>query len=187
MPTFGVCIVIIRDGQILLTQRSDFPVWCLPGGAVDDRESLAQAAIREAREETGVDVELTRLVGVYSRPNWRHGGDHSVLFAARPVGGELQAVTNETVDAGYFCPEELPDRLLWHHHQRILDALSGVTAIACLQDMVWPYGEMTNREIYESIGRGELSMQELLEQFCGRRKPEREKRQVESDEIGIKS
>ena len=104
MPTFGVCIATIRDGQILLTQRSDFPVWCLPGGAVDDGESLAQAAIREAREETGVDVELTRLVGVYSRPNWRYGGDHSVLFAARPVGGELQIVTNETVDAGYFCP-----------------------------------------------------------------------------------
>jgi ADP-ribose pyrophosphatase YjhB (NUDIX family) len=175
MPTFGVCIAIIRDGQVLLTQRSDFPVWCLPGGAVDDGESLAQAAIREAREETGVDVELTRLVGVYSRPNWRYGGDHSVFFAAWPVGGELQTVTNETLDAAYFDPAELPDALLWHHHQRILDALGGEIAVVRLQDMVWPWGEMTNREIYEMIGRGELSMQELLEQFCGRHRPEKGK------------
>ncbi len=187
MPTFDVCIAIVRDGQILLTKRSDFPIWCLPGGSVDDGESLAQAAIREAREETGVGVELTRLVGVYSRPNWRHGGDHSVLFAARPVGGELQTVTNETLDAGYFCPGELPDALLWHHHQCILDALGGLTAVARLQDAAWPWGEMTNREIYESIGRGELSMQELLEQFCGQRRPEKESLQVGSDEMGMKS
>ncbi|MCP4611307.1 MAG: hypothetical protein GY845_21560 [Planctomycetes bacterium] len=111
---------------------------------------------------------------IYSRPEWRHGGDHSVLFAARPVGGELQTVTNETLDAGYFDPGELPDALLWHHRQRILDALGGVSAVARLQDMVWPCGEMTNREIYESIGRGELSMQELLEQFCEWRRPEKE-------------
>jgi hypothetical protein len=120
-----------------------------------------------------VDVELTRLVGVYSRPNWRRGGDHSVLFAARPVGGELRTVTDETLDAAYFDPAELPDALLWYHHQRILDALGGVTAVACLQDAVWPSGE--------------LSVQELLEHFCGRRRPEKERLEVGNDGIGIES
>jgi len=94
MPTFGVSVAVIQNGQILLTQRSDLPIWVLPGGAVDDGESLAQAAIRETREETGLEVELTRLVGVYSRPHWRNDGDHSTLFAARPIGGNLQTVTN---------------------------------------------------------------------------------------------
>ena len=52
-PAFGVEIAIIQDQQILLTQRADLPVWCLPGGAVGAHESLAQAAIRETVEETG--------------------------------------------------------------------------------------------------------------------------------------
>ncbi|MCP4543391.1 MAG: NUDIX domain-containing protein [Chloroflexi bacterium] len=181
MPTFGVNVAIIQDGQILLTQRSDLPVWCLPGGAVDDGESLAQAAIREAREETGLDVELVRLVGVYSRPNWRRGGDHSTLFAARPVGGELQPVTNETLDAGYFKLNELPDTLLWYHHQRILDACSQMVGIARLQDTVWPLDDDTIAigEIRNLIDQGSVSMQDLFEQLCGQRRPEQEKLEVE--------
>lgn len=173
MPTFGVNVAIIRDEQVLLTQRSDLPVWCLPGGAVDDGESLAQAAIREAREETGLDVELVRLVGVYSRPNWRRGGDHSVLFAARPVGGELQPVTRETLNACYFGLNELPDTLLWHHHQRILDACSQVVGMARLQDMVWPLdkNDMTISEVRDLIDQGSVSMQDLFEHLCGQRRP----------------
>lgn len=88
MTPLGVNISIIQNGKILLTKREDFEVWCLPGGAVDEGESLAQAAIREAREETGLEVELTRLVGVYSRPSWNGPGMHIVSFVARPVGGE---------------------------------------------------------------------------------------------------
>ena len=65
MPTLGVNIAIIPDDKILLTERTDFEVWCLPGGEVEPGESLAQAALRETREETGLEVELTRLVGVY--------------------------------------------------------------------------------------------------------------------------
>jgi ADP-ribose pyrophosphatase YjhB (NUDIX family) len=180
MPTFGVNVAIIRDEQVLLTQRSDLPVWCLPGGAVDDGESLAQAAIREAREETGLDVELMRLVGVYSRPNWRRGGDHSVLFTARPVGGELQPVTNETLNAGYFKLDELPAALLWHHHQRILDACGQVDGVARLQDMVWPLDEdkITISEIRHLIDQGSVSMQDLFEHLCGQRRPEQEKLEV---------
>lgn len=85
MPTLGVNIAIIQHRQILLTLRSDFPVWCLPGGVVDAGESLAQTAVRKAHEETGLIVRLTRLVGVYSRPNWQDGGDHEIVFAAEPI------------------------------------------------------------------------------------------------------
>ena len=73
MAGFGVNIAILKDGKILLTKREDFEVWCLPGGIVEPGESVVEAAVREAREETGLEVGLTRLVEIYSRPNWRDG------------------------------------------------------------------------------------------------------------------
>ncbi len=67
MPGLAVNVAVIHEGKILLTKREDFETWILPSGGVEEGESLAQAAIRETKEETGLDVELTRLVGVYSR------------------------------------------------------------------------------------------------------------------------
>ena len=64
MSVLAVIVAIIEDGKILLTKREDVEVWCLPGGGVEDGESVAEAGIREAKEETGLDVELTSLVGV---------------------------------------------------------------------------------------------------------------------------
>lgn len=68
MTNFGVAVAIFQDEQILLTQREDFEVWCMPGGQLDSNESIAQAAMREVYEETGLEVRLTRLVGIYSKP-----------------------------------------------------------------------------------------------------------------------
>jgi ADP-ribose pyrophosphatase YjhB (NUDIX family) len=126
MPTLGVEIAVLRSGQILLTQREDFETWCLPGGNVDAGESAAQAAVREAREETGLDVQLERLVGIYSMPGWGQGGAHVVVFAARPLGGSVQPQAGEVVAARYFDPDALPEPLLGWHRQRIRDALNGV-------------------------------------------------------------
>ena len=86
MPTLGVAVAILDNNCILLIKREDFEVWALPGGGVEAGESLARAAVREAREETGLEVSLTRRVGVYSRPDWEHG-EPVVLFAATPLGG----------------------------------------------------------------------------------------------------
>jgi len=86
MATLGVAIAIIQAGRVLLTKRDDFHVWCLPGGAVDNHESLADSALREAREETGLELELGRLVGMYSQPNWEGGSNHLAVFAAVPAG-----------------------------------------------------------------------------------------------------
>ena len=65
MPSPGVCVVILQDQRVLLTLRQDFPVWCLPGGGIEPGETAAEAAVREVREETGLEVRLTRMIGVW--------------------------------------------------------------------------------------------------------------------------
>jgi 8-oxo-dGTP diphosphatase len=169
MATLGVNVAILQDSQVLLVQRNDLPVWGLPGGGVEDGESIAQAAVRETREETGLEVMLTRLVGIYSRPNWRYGGDHTILFAAKISGGRLLTVTGETGDARYFDVEALPDALSRYQYQRILDAFNGATGLVRSQDVAWPFGELTDvSEIWQRVLRGEIDIEEVQAAFFGR-------------------
>ena len=177
VPVIGINIAIIQDAQVLLTKRSDFPVWCLPGGEVDAGESLAQAALREAREETGLSVELTRLVGVYSRPQW-WTGHHEVLFAARSIGGDLRLHDQETVDLGFFHRDQLPNTLLWWYHQRILDALDQVIGVARLQDVTWSLAGQSRQELYQARDQGLIPPETFIEHMCGQRRQDKEKLEV---------
>ena len=147
---------------------------------MDDGESIAQAAVREAREETGLEVALTRLVGTYSLPRWLDGGAHEVLFAARPAGGRLQKETRETLDARLFGLEELPEPLQWWHHRRILDAFGDATGVVWSQDVVWPLSERTRQEVYERLqGAGKDALLEaMLGHLCGRCRPLEERLEV---------
>ena len=165
----GVNISIIQNGKILLTKREDFEVWCLPGGAVDEGESLAQAAIREAREETGLLVELTRLVGLYSRPGWPGAGAHIASFIGCPVGGELNADPSEVIEIGYFAPDEIPSDLLWWHKQRIDDAFSGIGgSIVCSQIVDYPFEkDITRAEMYRRRDASGLSRRNYYFQTLG--------------------
>ena len=182
----GASVAIIRDGQILLTKRSDVEAWALPGGHVDAGESVAEAARREAREETGLEVQLTRLVGIYSLPHWVAGGNHNVLFAARPVGGLLQPQVGEVIEERYFDPHALPEPLLWWHRQRIRDALSGVGgSVAWSQKVIWPFKQaMTQQALYDMLAQSEVSRQELFLQHFS--KPESDPEDLEVLEVGGK-
>lgn len=94
VPSVNV-VVVNDDGAILLIRRSDNDNWALPGGAMDLGESLPDAAVRETVEETGIDVEVTGIVGLYTDP--RHvilytsdnevRQEFSVVLTARPGGG----------------------------------------------------------------------------------------------------
>jgi ADP-ribose pyrophosphatase YjhB (NUDIX family) len=152
---------IIQAGQILLIKREDFEVWALPAGQMEAGETVAQAAIREVHEETGLEVQLTRLVGIYSIPGWVNGGGHAVLFAARPIGGSLNPAQNEVIEIGYFSPHKLPEPLIWWHRQRILDAMNDVDrSVARSQHVHWPFEpDLSRKALYELRDRSGLSRQ----------------------------
>jgi len=150
MANLGVSIAIIADGKILLTKREDFEIWCLPGGEVDPNESVTQAAIREVWEETGLEVRLSRLVGIYSKPQWLGTGDHDVLFAAEPIGGTVRLCPGETIDVNYFAFDQMPPDLVPWDHQPIQDAINGIGgSVAQRQNVQWPFAPtMQRQEIY---------------------------------------
>jgi len=116
-PKLGTCAVIFdENGRVILEQRSDCGWWCLPGGRLDAGETLAQGAVREAREETGLDLEITGFLGMFSDPQRRtvcypDNGDLRQLvdaaIIARPAGGKLTA-SPESLDLRWFAPSELP-------------------------------------------------------------------------------
>jgi ADP-ribose pyrophosphatase YjhB (NUDIX family) len=126
MSGLGVQVAVIQEDKVLLIRRRDFEVWGLPGGEIDAGETPAQAAIREVREETGLDIRLTRLVGLYSMPQWTVMNSTIAVFAASVSGGAVKADPNETIDIGFFAEASLPQRLMWWHRQRIADAFQGI-------------------------------------------------------------
>src|SRR5690349_5032627 len=122
LPTVGVEIVVRRAGKVLLARRADFDVWGLPGGYVDPGESLAEAAVREVREETGLDVQLSYLIGIYSYRYWLGRGYHFAAFLAQPVAGSLTPQAAEAAELRYVAPEDLPSPLGFGIHQVLADA-----------------------------------------------------------------
>lgn len=113
VPSANV-IVVNDDGEILLIRRSDNDNWALPGGAMDLGESLPDAAVRETAEETGVEVEITGLVGIYTDPrhvilyasNNEVRQEFSIVFTARPVGGR-PTTSAESKEVRWVRPGEI--------------------------------------------------------------------------------
>jgi ADP-ribose pyrophosphatase YjhB (NUDIX family) len=162
MPGLAVIVAVIDDEKILLTKREDFEVWCLPGGGVEEGESLAEGAVREAKEETGLDVRLTRLVGIYSQLGGGMHDVHAVLYAAEPVGGELKMQPHETIEVAYFPFDQLPAELLFGHEKRIRDAIGGVRAVSVRQQIKLDAPTIHSRkELYEARDRSGLSRQQF--------------------------
>jgi len=179
MPGLGVNTAIVRDHRILLTLRPDWEVWCLPGGSVEADESLAQAAIRETREELGFEVKLTRLVGLYSRNGWIDQGLHVAVFAAEITGGELVLQQGEVLEARWFAAGEVPEAMLLGHRQRALDALAGVSGAAWYHDSEWPFAPgLTRSELYGLCERSGLPRAEFYRQFVGKPGPGGSQREV---------
>jgi len=109
-PKVAVEILVERDGEVLLVHRLNEPgmgMWSLPGGFMDADEEPARAAERECREETGLEVEVTRLLDVLSDREFTNSADVVIAYAARIVGGELQA-GDDAGQAAFFPRADLP-------------------------------------------------------------------------------
>lgn len=129
----GCCAAIFDDARekVLLVQRRDNELWCLPGGRMEAGESVAEACGREVFEETGLRVRIGKLISVFSNPHRRveyADGERmqvvALTFEAERLDGELQR-SEETKALGYFSLEEiraLP--LLDSHLERIEDAFA---------------------------------------------------------------
>ena len=128
----GVAAVILTADGVLLQRRDDNGMGGLPGGGVEPGESVRAAIIREVREETGLEVEPSRLIGVYSDPV-NHQiityPDGNVIHYVSSVfecviRGGLLVCGDESLELGFFHPDRLPDDTLPISRIRIVDALA---------------------------------------------------------------
>ncbi len=150
MHGLGVHVAVIRENEVLLTRRRDYEVWGLPSGEIELGETPAQAAVREVYEETGLNVRLTRLVGLYTIPQRTSWNSTNAVFAAEIIGGKLETITDETIDARFFKRQNLPDELIWWERQRLEDALMGIGGSSVwTQDAPMPAGSPSRLELYQ--------------------------------------
>lgn len=149
-PTHRVgAFAIIRDdqGRVLISRRSDSGWYNLPGGGVEPHEGVPEGLIREVREETGLEVTVGRLIGLYSKPQ-----KHEVVltFEAEVQGGTLQS-SDEADHHEWVAPDALAQhKILPKHLERIHDALRAEPA-AIVKDQRQPSTRETAREA-EEIG-----------------------------------
>jgi ADP-ribose pyrophosphatase YjhB (NUDIX family) len=117
----AVCAVIEHEGQYLLARRSDIGWWNLPGGGLEYDETVEEGLAREVLEEIGAEVEIARLVGVYSKPRKREVV-LSFLCRLAPHSPEPRA-SEEVAEVAWFAPDAFPTQLLPKHRQRLTDAM----------------------------------------------------------------
>ena len=121
-PIFRIglfALIFDDEGRVLLGHRRDIDWWNLPGGGMEAGETVDEALRREVREETGLEVEVEQLVGVYSKPQKR---EVVLTFRCRITGGTLHP-TEEIRESHYFAPDALPENILPKHRQRVEDAM----------------------------------------------------------------
>ena len=122
-PLLTVDIIIEINGKIVLIQRANPPYgWALPGGFVDYGESLESSAIREAKEETGLEVTLTGLLGVYSRPD-RDPRFHTLSVVYLAGGSGVLEGGDDAARARIFSPTALPEPMAFDHSEIVRDYL----------------------------------------------------------------
>lgn len=107
-------VVVNEDHQVLLQKRSDNKKWGLPGGLLELDESIMACSIREVKEETNLDIEITRFLGVFNNPQmrWKEKDEARVIafaFVGNVIGGELKINDEESLEFQYFAYKDVPE------------------------------------------------------------------------------
>ena len=118
------------SGKVLLQRRSDRRTWGFPGGAMELGESISETAKREIKEETGLDIKLERLIGIYSDysdeyPNGDSAQPIVIFFLGKVISGKLSIDDNETLELKYFGKDEMPQLVNKQHTDMFHDLFSG--------------------------------------------------------------
>ncbi len=109
--------IVINDKNELLLIKGPRRGWEMPGGQVEVGESLSDAAIRETKEESGIDIEIIRFCGIFQNVG---NSICNTLFLAKPVGGEL-IQTPESLESGFFPIEEALEKVTWKDFRKRIE------------------------------------------------------------------
>lgn len=127
---YAGCIISNNKNRLLLQKRTDCGEWGFLGGMVEYGESVEEAAVREIKEESGLDVQITSLFGVYSKyfAEYTNGDKAQTIvhiFKAEITGGQLIDKNNETAELKYFKSDEIPPLFCKQHRDILNDILAG--------------------------------------------------------------
>lgn len=121
--------IILNEHNEILLIKGPRRGWEMPGGQVEEGESIKHAAIREAKEECGIDIEIIKFCGIFQNIE---SGICNTLFLGRPIGGELTR-TPEALDVGFFPIEIALDMVTWHDFRKRIEF--------CLNEELQPFFE----------------------------------------------
>jgi ADP-ribose pyrophosphatase YjhB (NUDIX family) len=134
---FVAACIVDENNCVLLQKRGDeghVGKWGLPGGAIEINESLEEGLRREVLEETGLEIDIDRLVGVYSKyfskyPNGDESQTIVTLFLCHPRTGSLTSDGKETIDLRFFDKEKMPELFNQQHKDMVNDCMNGLFGI----------------------------------------------------------
>jgi 8-oxo-dGTP pyrophosphatase MutT (NUDIX family) len=121
--TLNARVLVVEGDQVLLVRVHGGPYWLLPGGGVKRNESLAEAAQREVHEETGCQIAIEGLLGMYTHYA-EYKSEHIAIFVARPLSGPSPRSNCEIAEARFFPISELPAKLFPEVRARLDEYLS---------------------------------------------------------------
>ena len=121
----GGCI-FNKNGEVLLQKRADCNKWGFPGGAIELGETPEMAAKREVKEETGLDVEVGNLIGIYTDsdvvyPNGDKAHSICICYEMKIIGGELVCDKGETLELKFFSLDDVPELFCKQHEELLRD------------------------------------------------------------------
>ncbi len=124
MRPFACDGILVEDGKILLIKRAKEPdsgKWAVPGGRIEDDETAEQCLTREFKEETGLDIEPVKLLGIYSDPARDPRRIIGAVYFVKRTGGEIMA-GDDAGEAQWFGLDNIPDVLAFDHKKIVEDA-----------------------------------------------------------------
>lgn len=126
VPTVDIIIEVESKAVILIKRKNPPYGWAIPGGFVDYGESLEEAAVREAKEETDLDVELIRQFHTYSDPN-RDPRHHTITTVYIARGKGIPQARDDALEVGIFTESTLPDEIAFDHRSILRDYFRSIS------------------------------------------------------------